>query len=94
LTKEAYREGKRVGRLNPVITQNQTVLPDIVNQDKMELGHHSIEKRLASNTTQQAFLAKMSSQIRLSPPILHPKAETVMSHYLKYEYTQHNEAVP
>jgi hypothetical protein len=77
-----------------VITQNPTVLPDIVNQEKMELGHHSIEKRLASNPTQQAFLAKISSQIRLSPPILRPKAETVMSHYLKYEYTQQNEAVP
>jgi hypothetical protein len=80
--------------LNPVITQNPTVLPDLVNQEKMELGHHSIEKRLANNPSKQAFLAKISSQVRISPPILRPKAETVMSHYLKYEYTQQNEAVP
>ena len=94
LAKEAYREGKRAGRLNPLITKNPTILPDLVNQEKMELGHHSIERRLASNPSQQAFLAKISSQIRLSPPILRPKAETVMSHYLKYEFTQQNEPVP
>jgi hypothetical protein len=58
-------------------------LPDIARQGKLELGSQTISLK-------QDFLEKMKSQVKLSPPILRAKAETVMSHYLKYPESGNN----
>ena len=61
---------------------NPNQLPEIpVRHEKIEVGSATISMKRINN---QELLERLKPSVKLSPPILRPKAETVMSHYMKY----------